>query len=160
MNKKGFKKVATLCVLKHKNKFLLLKRFNKPNIGKYVPVGGKLKPYESPKNGVIRETLEETGLKIKNPIFAGILSETSPTNYNWISYVFYYEINFINPPLSNEGLLEWIHYKDINKLPTPSTDHYIYKYILEKKKFIINAEYNKELKLLNMKEEINDEILK
>ena len=99
MNKKGFKKVATLCVLKHKNKFLLLKRFNKPNAGKYVPVGGKLKPYESPKNGVIRETLEETGLKIKNPIFAGILSETSPTNYNWISYVFYYEINFINPPL-------------------------------------------------------------
>ena len=115
MNQKGFKKVATLCVLKHKNKFLLLKRFNKPNAGKYVPVGGKLKPYESPKNGVIRETLEETGLKIKNPIFAGILSETSPTNYNWMSYVFYYEINFINPPLSNEGVLKWIHYKDINK---------------------------------------------
>ena len=43
MNKEGNKKVATLCVLKNKNRFLLLKRYNEPNKDKYVPVGGKLK---------------------------------------------------------------------------------------------------------------------
>ena len=37
MNKVGNKKVATLCVLKNKNRFLLLKRYNEPNKDKYVP---------------------------------------------------------------------------------------------------------------------------
>mgnify|MGYP001166265917 FL=1 len=156
----GYKKIATLCILKFKDRFLLLKRFNNPNKNKYVPVGGKLKPYESPIHGVKRETLEETGINIKKPIFSGILTETSPIDYNWISYIFHSEINFINPPLSNEGKLEWISYKDIKKLPTPLTDHFIYKYILENKKFIINVEYDKELNLIKMIEEINNEILK
>ena len=76
MNKEGNKKVATLCVLKNKNRFLLLKRYNEPNKDKYVPVGGKLKYYESPKDGVIRETLEETGIIVKEPKFCGILTES------------------------------------------------------------------------------------
>ena len=92
MNKEGNKKVATLCVLKNKNRFLLLKRYNEPNKDKYVPVGGKLKYNESPKDGVIRETLEETGIIVKKPKFCGILTESSPTNYNWISYIFSNEI--------------------------------------------------------------------
>ena len=160
MNKEGNKKVATLCVLKNKNKFLLLKRYNEPNKDKYVPVGGKLKNYESPKDGVIRETLEETGIIIKEPKFFGILTESSPTNYNWISYIFCSEIKYILPPTSDEGKLEWIEYDKIKKIPTPLTDHHIYKFILENKKFIINAQYNKELKLLEMTEEISNSKIK
>ena len=160
MNKEGNKKVATLCVLKNKNKFLLLKRYNEPNKDKYVPVGGKLKNYESPKDGVIRETLEETGIIIKEPKFFGILTESSPTDYNWISYIFCSEIKYIIPPTSDEGKLEWIEYDKIKKIPTPLTDHHIYKFILENKKFIINAQYNKELKLLEMTEEISNSKIK
>ena len=160
MNKEGNKKVATLCVLKNKNKFLLLKRYNEPNKDKYVPVGGKLKNYESPKDGVIRETLEETGIIIKEPKFFGILTESSPTDYNWISYIFCSEIKYILPPISDEGKLEWIEYDKIKKIPTPLTDHHIYKFILENKKFIINAQYNKELKLLEMTEEISNSKIK
>ena len=160
MNKEGNKKVATLCVLKNKNKFLLLKRYNEPNKDKYVPVGGKLKNYESPKDGVIRETLEETGIIIKEPKFFGILTESSPTDYNWISYIFCSEIKYILPPTSDEGKLEWIEYDKIKKIPTPLTDHHIYKFILENKKFIINAQYNKELKLLEMNEEISNSKIK
>tara|TARA_B000000475_G_scaffold90217_1_gene73169 strand:+ start:1734 stop:2216 length:483 start_codon:yes stop_codon:yes gene_type:complete len=160
MNKEGNKKVATLCVLKNKNKFLLLKRYNEPNKDKYVPVGGKLKNYESPKDGVIRETLEETGIIIKEPKFFGILTESSPTDYNWISYIFCSEIKYILPPTSDEGKLEWIEYDKIKKIPTPLTDHHIYKFILENKKFIINAQYNKELKLLEMTEEISNSKIK
>jgi len=160
MNKEENKKVATLCVLKNKNKFLLLKRYNEPNKDKYVPVGGKLKNYESPKDGVIRETLEETGIIIKEPKFFGILTESSPTDYNWISYIFCSEIKYILPPTSDEGKLEWIEYDKIKKIPTPLTDHHIYKFILENKKFIINAQYNKELKLLEMTEEISNSKIK
>ena len=160
MNEHGLIKIATLCVLRYKNKFLLLKRFNEPNKGKYVPVGGKLKNYESPKDGVIRETLEETGIIIKEPKFFGILTESSPTDYNWISYIFCSEIKYILPPISDEGKLEWIEYDKIKKIPTPLTDHHIYKFILENKKFIINAQYNKELKLLEMTEEISNSKIK
>ena len=48
------KKIASLCVIKNKSKFLLLKRINEPNIGKYVPVGGKLKDHETPKKAAKR----------------------------------------------------------------------------------------------------------
>ena len=160
MNEHGLIKIATLCVLRYKNKFLLLKRFNEPNKGKYVPVGGKLKNYESPKDGVIRETLEETGIIIKEPKFFGILTESSPTNYNWISYIFCSEIKYILPPTSDEGKLEWIEYDKIKKIPTPLTDHHIYQFILQKKKFIINAEYDEELNLIEMFEEISNSKIK
>ena len=160
MNEHGLIKIATLCVLRYKNKFLLLKRFNEPNKGKYVPVGGKLKNYESPTQGVIRETFEETGIKIKNPKFYGILTETSPSDYNWISYIYSVKIDFIEPPVSNEGNLEWIDYNKIKNIPTPLTDHYVYKYILEEKRFIFNAEYDMKLNMKMMIENIEDVIIK
>ena len=72
------KKIASLCVIKNKSKFLLLKRINEPNIGKYVPVGGKLKDHETPKKAAKREIFEETGLKFNKLEFCGVLTETSP----------------------------------------------------------------------------------
>ena len=55
-------------------------------------------------------------------------------------YIFSNEIEYINPPISDEGKLEWIEYDKIKKIPTPLTDHHIYQFILQKKKFIINAQ--------------------
>jgi len=153
---KGIKKIATLCVLKNKKKFLLLKRFNHPNKGKYVPVGGRIQAFESPYDCIIRETFEETGIKINNPKFYGLITETSPTHYNWISYVYSKKIDLINEPKSDEGELKWIDYKKISKLPTPKTDDIIYKYILQKKKFIISVEYNDKIEIISMKEEIEN----
>ena len=155
----GIKKIASLCVIKNKNRFLLLKRYNKPNIGKYVPVGGKLKNHESPLKAAIRETFEETGLKFNNLQFCGILTETSPTDYNWISYVYLVETDSINIPKSNEGILKWIDFQEIINIPTPKTDDIIYKYIINKKKFIISIEYNNKIQIISMKEEIENKNL-
>lgn len=44
-------------------RFLLLKRANPPLI--WAPPGGRLLPNEDPKQGVLREVLEETGLRTK-----------------------------------------------------------------------------------------------
>jgi len=60
----GLKKTAVLCVLKHGENFLLLKRLKEPNKDSYTPVGGKLDPFESPIKAAIRETWEETGLTV------------------------------------------------------------------------------------------------
>tara|TARA_X000001036_G_scaffold439868_1_gene492790 strand:+ start:2516 stop:3004 length:489 start_codon:yes stop_codon:yes gene_type:complete len=150
----GIKKIASLCVIKNKNKFLLLKRNNKPNKGKYVPVGGKLKGYENPLKAAIRETFEETGLKFNNLEFCGLLTETSPIDYNWISYIYLVETNSIDIPKSNEGKLKWISFQEIKNIPTPKTDDIIYRYIINKKKFIISVDYDEKIEIISMKEEI------
>lgn len=152
----GIKKVAAMCVLKHENQFLLLQRANEPNKGMYIPVGGKLDPFESAYQAVLRETEEETGVKLEKATFCGTLIETSPVKYNWISYIYLAEIEFQPAPFCDEGILEWIAIDQLLHVPTPPTDWWIYKYILEKKPFAFSAIFDKNLKMLEMVEEIEN----
>jgi 8-oxo-dGTP diphosphatase len=157
----GMKRAATLCILRHQNQFLLLKRLKEPNKDTYTPVGGKIDPFENPLKAAIRETFEETGIQIGSMKFCGLLTETSPTKYNWINYVYLAEIDYIEPPQCNEGTLKWISFDDLLNVPTPKTDWYIYKYILENKAFAFNADYDEDLNLILMSEEIeNIELLR
>ena len=155
----GLKKVATLCVLKHEQKFMLLKRLKEPNKGKFTPVGGKLDPHENPLAAAIRETYEETGIKVDQMKFCGLLTESSPTEYNWVGYVYLADIALIEPPECNEGELKWIDFDDVLKVPTPTTDWFIYKYILEGKPFAFNADFDANNKLICMKEELEEVVV-
>ena len=150
----GLKRAATLCVLKNHQSFMLLKRNKEPNQGLFTPVGGKLDPYENPLQAAIRETREETGIDIDNIKFCGMLTETSAVKYNWINYVYLAEIEKITPPVCNEGELKWIHFDDVLKKPTPKTDWFIYKYILNNRPFAFNADFNEKIELVKMVEEI------
>ena len=85
--------------------------------------------------------------------------ETSPTNYNWISYIYLVETDIVDIPKSNEGKLEWLDFQEIKNIPTPKTDDIIYKYIINKKKFIISIEYNNKIQIISMKEEIENKNL-
>lgn len=143
----GLKKAATICVLKNGDSFLLLKRLKEPNKDLYTPVGGKLDPYETPLSGAMRETWEETGIRVETMDFCGILTETSPINYNWISYVYLAEIDKIPPPDCNEGTLEWISFDQILNIPTPKTDWYIYRFLLDKEKFVLDSEYDENMEI-------------
>lgn len=155
----GLKRTATLCILRNRDIFLLLKRLKEPNKDNFTPVGGKLDPFESPLKSAIRETFEETGIKVDTTKYFGILTETSPTKYNWSGYVYIADIDFIEPPFCNEGTLMWISFDDLLKVPTPRTDWYIYKYILENKPFAFSAEYDDKLNILTMTEEIENKII-
>lgn len=152
----GLKRAATLCILKNKDSFLLLKRLKEPNKDSFTPVGGKLDPFESPLKAAIRETFEETGIKVETMKYCGILTESSPTKYNWINFVYIAEIDFIEPPFCNEGTLMWIPFDELLNVPTPKTDWFIYKYVLDGKPFSLNAEYDENLNLLSMIEEIEN----
>jgi 8-oxo-dGTP diphosphatase len=151
----GLKKVATLCVLRCENQFLLLKRFKEPNKDQFTPVGGKIEPFESPRQGVIRETWEETGIALSEIHFAGILTETSPTKYNWISYVYVADIPYQNPPFCPEGILEWIFFPNLSSIPTPPTDFFLYEYIAKSIPFAFSGIYNENLELTSLVEEIS-----
>lgn len=152
----GLKRIATLCILKNNNKFLLLKRLKEPNKDNFTPVGGKLEFFETPLKAAIRETFEETGIKVDTMKYCGILTETSPTKYNWVNFVYIADIDFIHPPICNEGTLKWISFDELLNVPTPKTDWYIYKYILENKPFALSADYDEQLNLLSMTEEIEN----
>ena len=155
----GLKRTAVLCVLKHGQKFLLLKRLKEPNKDNYTPVGGKLDPFETPLKAAIRETFEETGILVPSMKYCGSLVETSPTKYNWMSFVYCTDTEFIPPPPCNEGTLEWIDFDNVLDLPTPKTDWYIYQYILNDQKFCFNAEFNAELELLYMIDDLTGETI-
>jgi 8-oxo-dGTP diphosphatase len=153
----GQKRAATFCILLCGDLLLLLKRAKEPHKGKYVPVGGKIEPFETPMASVIRETYEETGIKITNPTYCGVLVETSSTPYNWISFVYKSEIDYIPTPYCNEGVLKWIHYKDLLNYPSPKTDLLIYEFIKVKRMFALHALYDSNLELLEMKDELTGE---
>lgn len=157
--KLGLKKLAAMVILRHQDRFLLLKRNKAPNIGMYVPVGGKLEPFETPRAAAIRETAEETGLQIDSIRFCGTLIESAPTTYNWLCYIYIADIEDMPPPYCDEGTLEWIAFDDFLKVPTPPTDWYIFQYVLENRPFAFSAEYDKDLKMFKMVEEIEDKVV-
>ncbi len=155
----GYKKVATFVVLRCENMLLLLKRNKAPHINKFVPVGGKIEPYETPMESAKRETYEETGLQLEHLKYFGTLTETSPTDYNWVSFVYAANIQMIEVPQCSEGILSWIDYKDLNNIPSPITDLYIYKSIKENKKFAFNAIYNESLELISIVDDLKDSVI-
>ncbi len=155
----GHKQSAVLCVLKAGDEFLLLKRSRQPNKGKFTPVGGKIDPFESPAQAALRETLEETGIRTDDAKYCGLLVETSPGKYNWICFVYLIEIEPCAAPECNEGILKWVAVSQLPNIPTPATDLLMYQYILEGKPFMFSAQFNENLELLEMKEEIESRIV-
>jgi 8-oxo-dGTP diphosphatase len=151
----GIKKIAAMVILRSGGRYLLLKRGKAPNKGKYLPVGGKLEPYETPVECAIRETYEETGIRIDQPRFCGMLTESSPGAYNWISYIYIADIEAIEPPFCEEGLLEWIGADMLDKIDTPPTDLLIYQYVDKKLNFAFSAKYDNQLNLIEMWEELS-----
>jgi len=155
----GFKQPAVIVILKSDDRFLLLKRKKSPNKDKYTPVGGKIDPFESPYKAAIRESYEETGIKVTDLKYCGLMVESSPTKYNWICFVYLSEIEYILPPECNEGELHWIPLTSLSEIPTPTTDRFIYEYVAKSKNFMFNVEYDQELNIIKMNEEIANKII-
>ncbi|MCB9081765.1 MAG: NUDIX domain-containing protein [Lewinellaceae bacterium] len=143
-----------MVVLRCEQQFLLLRRARPPFVGMYLPVGGKLEPYEDPHSAARREAQEETGLEIPQLRFAGTLTETSPTEYNWMSHIYVADIPWVEPPHCDEGDLTWITFEQLPEIPTPPTDWQVYQYLLRGQPFVFNAIYDEHLNLLHMTEEI------
>lgn len=157
----GLKRTAVICILQHADQFLLLKRFKEPNKDLYTPVGGKLDPFETPLQAALRETAEETGFEIAahQMHFAGILVETSPSAYNWTSFVYHAVVPFQPAPHCNEGTLEWISNSDLASLPTPPTDWHIYQYLQQQQYFVLMANYDDALNMVELREELTQTVL-
>ncbi|TNE68393.1 MAG: NUDIX domain-containing protein [Bacteroidetes bacterium] len=144
-----------MVILRCGTEYLLLRRAKMPNAGKYVPVGGKLEHGERPVEAAIRETKEETGIEIPPPRLCGILSESSPVNYNWLCYIYLADIPYQTPPYCNEGQLEWISSTQLRTIPTPPTDLAIYDFVDRGEMFVMDAVYDEALNLLQLVNELS-----
>ena len=147
----GLKRAAVSCILTSGKNLLLLKRNKAPHIGKFLPVGGKIEPYETAQAAVKREVLEETGLYIEDPIYCGSLIESSPLDhYNWISFIFKCEIPFIEPNCCDEGELTWVNADQLDSLDIPPTDLPIYKAVLSQTSFVYDATFDDQMNMTSL----------
>ena len=126
-------KLGTICYIEKDNKYLMLHRTKKENdihAGKWVGLGGKFEPGESPEECVVREVFEECGLRIQSPKLRGIL--TFPGDFNnedW--YVFLFTATDFAGELKQceEGELAWIDKDKLNDLPMHEGDYHFLRMI-------------------------------
>ncbi len=142
-------KIAAMCFLFCEGKILLMQRKKLPNIGKWVPPGGKLKLNELPIEACFREIYEETGFHLTNPVLLGILTEVSPVDYNWITYIYTQEVDFFDPIETAEGKAVWHSISEIHNLSLPDIDYLFLEYLFSKKRFLLFGRYDENLTLLN-----------
>jgi len=108
---------ATICEIIKDGKLLLqYKAAGKFGEGKWNGPGGKLKPNETPTEGVIREVNEETGLTIHKPELNGLIDfyfgeKPEP---DWITYIFHVTDFDGELRANDEGELCWFK---INEIP-------------------------------------------
>ncbi|MFJ8353421.1 NUDIX hydrolase [Bacillus paramycoides] len=103
----------TICFIRKGDNILLLNRNKKPTMGMWNGVGGKIEDNETPYEGVIRETFEETGIQLQSVTYKGnvIFKEKDEPRDSDGMYVFLADLPaglHIDTPLStDEGILEW-----------------------------------------------------
>lgn len=100
----------TICFIKNGDKILMLNRRKAPNMGLWNGVGGKIDEGETPEACILREIYEETGLKINEVKFGGIVTWTDATQYYGGMYLYSAEYEGTyeeNAQTTREGILHW-----------------------------------------------------
>ena len=122
-------KRATLCYIRRDGaagrEYLMLYRNRKPedpNEGKWIGVGGKFEPGETPDECMLREVREETGLELRSYHFCGVIHFISDTWEDEDMYLYRAEIGegcaaANKMPACEEGELQWIPESRLMDLP-------------------------------------------
>jgi 8-oxo-dGTP diphosphatase len=107
---------ATICHI-IRDKRLLLKMANSGiSMGKWNGPGGKIEPGETPEQNVIREVMEETGLRIIDPAYHGKIEFYMNGNdkLDYLVHIFSSKRFSGRARSSEEGKVRWF---DLAKLP-------------------------------------------
>ncbi len=133
-------KLCTLCYVEKDDHYLMLyrnKKENDPNEGKWIGVGGKLEPGETPDRCVEREVLEETGLTLTEYTYHGVVHFRSDKwcdeeMYLYTATGFEGDVDFN----CKEGALKWIPKSQVMDLNLWEGDKIFLQYLLEGKRDI------------------------
>ena len=114
-------KQTTVCYIEKDGAYLMLhriKKINDENHDKWIGIGGKLEPRETPFDCVRREVLEEVGLTLTSLRYCGIITFVSDiygTEYMHLFHSDKFEGDIFNE--CAEGVPEWVKKDYINNLP-------------------------------------------
>lgn len=99
-----------ICFMKKGTEVLLLNRERSSWMGCWNGIGGKLEPGENPRDSMIREIFEETGIPAYELRFKGLITWNSGTGYGGM-YTYVAEVpesEALETPLkTEEGILDW-----------------------------------------------------
>ena len=111
---------TTLVHLERDGKYLMLHRVKKErdeNRNKWVGIGGKFAPGESPEDCAVREVFEETGLTMRSWSYRGIVTFVSDEWGTEYMHLFL-STDFTGTVKDcDEGVLEWVGKKRLLTLP-------------------------------------------
>ena len=113
-------KNTSLCYIERDGQYLMLHRIKKAhdeNHDKWIGIGGKFEPGESPEDCVLREVREETGLRLTQYRYCGIITFVSD---RWqTEYMHLFHATGFTGALRecDEGQLEWIAIDRLLALP-------------------------------------------
>ena len=113
-------KNTSLCYIERNGRYLMLHRVKKEhdeNRDKWIGIGGKFEPGESPEDCVLRETLEETGLRLTKYRYCGIVTFVSDRWETEYMHLFHATGFTGTPRECDEGQLEWIEKERVLSLP-------------------------------------------
>ena len=112
---------STLCYVLRGNDVLMLHRIKKKNDvnkDKWIGIGGKFEKNESPDECLLREAMEETGLKLTSWKCRGII--TFLPNEPWEGeYMYLFTADDFEGDLTDctEGELKWVSREFLDELP-------------------------------------------
>ena len=113
-------KNTTLCYVEREGAYLLLhrvKKVNDENRDKWIGIGGHFEENESPEDCVLREAREETGLRLSEPRYCGIVTFVSDRWEGEYMHLFHAETFTGQIKDCDEGVLEWIPKQKLRALP-------------------------------------------
>lgn len=110
---------TSLCYIERGEQYLMLhrvKKQNDQNQDKWIGIGGKFEPGESPEDCVLREVREETGLTLTRWRYCGIVTFVLA---DWTEYMHLFCADGFEGTLRecDEGVLEWIDKSALRALP-------------------------------------------
>ena len=131
---------TTLCYLEKDGAYLMLHRIKKKNDynhDKWVGVGGKFEPFESPEDCLVREVREETGLTLKRWRCRGVVTFVlgQMTEYMHLYTADAWEGKMIQGDACNEGVLEWVPKSRVMELPIWEGDKLFFQLLDEQRPY-------------------------
>ena len=125
-------KETTLCYIENNSRYLMLHRTKKQNVanaGKWIGIGGKIENGESPRECVVREILEETGLGVCSLKYRGKINFISDIYDDEIMHLYTADSKTDCVSGCDEGELKWIPKEDILSLNLWEGDKVFLEYL-------------------------------
>ena len=131
---------TTLCYLEQDNAYLMLHRVTKKNDlnhDKWIGVGGKFEPFESPEDCLLREVQEETGLTLTSYRCRGVVTFLlgDLTEYMFLYTADAWTGTLVKDAARNEGILEWVPKEQVEQLPIWEGDKIFFRLLEEDRPF-------------------------